>query len=114
MIDMSEVLHANVFFFITGIAVIVFTSLLCVVLFHSIKILQSIRRIMLRIEHTTNTFGDDIERIRDHMASGGVIGKLMHFLFGIQKKDGERGNDTSSKQKSATRKQNTLKIKDES
>ena len=69
---------------------------------------------MLRIEHTTNTFGDDIERIRDHMTSGGVIGKLMHFLFGIQKKDEEDGNNIRSKQKKATRKQNTLKIKDES
>ena len=114
MIDMSEVLHANVFFFITGIAVIVFTSLLCVVLFQSIRILQSIRRIMLRVEHTTNTFGDDIERIRDHMASGGVIGKLIHFLFGVQKRNEDSENDINSKQKKATRKQNTLKIKDES
>lgn len=114
MIDMSEVLHANVFFFITGIAVIVFTSLLCVVLFQSIRILQSIRRITLRVEHTTNTFGDDIERIRDHMANGGVTGKLIHFLFGIQKRNEEGENNISSKQKKTTRKQNTLKIKDES
>ena len=69
---------------------------------------------MLRIEHTTNTFGDDIERIRDHITNGGVTGKLIHFLFGIQKKDEEGGNNISSKQKKATRKQNTLKIKDES
>jgi len=47
---MSEVLQANIFFFITSVAVILFTLLLCIALYHVVKILKSIRRVMEKVE----------------------------------------------------------------
>ncbi len=61
---MSEILQANIFFFITSIAVIVFTFLLSVALFHFIKILRSVRRIMERIESESEAIANDVERLR--------------------------------------------------
>ena len=112
---MSEVLHANVFFFITGIAVIVFTSLLCVVLFQGIKILQSIRRIVMRVEDTADALGADINEIRTNFSKGGAIQIVKHLLFG-NKSDiiDDNTNTINDTTKKNSRKQSFLKIKDKS
>ena len=81
---MNEVLHANVFFFITGIAVIVFTALLCVALFHGIKVLQSLRRIMERIESGTEAIAEDMQSVRTYFAGDGIIRRLIIKLIGTR------------------------------
>lgn len=109
---MSEVLHANVFFFITGSAVIVLTALLCVALFHGIKILKSIQRIVARIDQGAEVLSEDMQSIRMHIAGGGVVRKFIHFLFGSPKKD----EDEDEMPRSRTRegKRSSLRVKDES
>ncbi len=112
---MSEVLHANIFFFITGIAVIVCASLLCVALLHGIKLLKSIRRIVAHIEEGTEILSEDMQNIRMHIAEGGILRKCMHFFFGAKSSNEDTPEEnTTTKSKSAERKRSALKIKDES
>lgn len=100
---MDEVLHANIFFFITGIAVIIFSSLLCVALFHVIKVLKSLRRIVDRIEEGTEVIAEDMQNIRAYFTEDGFVRRLTTSLMG----------SGSSKAKKADKKKSELKIKDE-
>jgi hypothetical protein len=112
---MNEVLHANVFFFITGIAVIIFTALLCVALFHIIRLLKTLRRIVDRVDAGAEAIHEDMQNIRSHLASGGVIRKLVRFFFGAPAEaDETEEDDFSPRAKKAERKKTALKIKDES
>lgn len=79
---MSEVVHADIFFFITGIAVIVISAILVVVLFHTIKVLKGIRRITDRIEAETEAIADDIQNVRTFIAHIGVLPQLIASLMG--------------------------------
>ncbi len=79
---MSEVLQANIFFFVTGIAVIVFTLLFCVALYHVIKVLKSIRRIMDRIESGSEIIADDMMHLRRYFTEGSLISRLVAAFFG--------------------------------
>lgn len=118
MEGMSEVLHANIFFFITGIAVIVFTLLLCVALVHIIRLIKSVRRIVARIEQGTEVLSEDMQNFRTHMSGGGVVRKFLHFLFGSSKvtetEDENEEEEPIMKSKGNDKKRTALKIKDES
>lgn len=89
--EMSEVLQANIFFLITGLAVTIFTLFLCIGMVHVIKLLQSIRRIVARIEEGAEVLGDDVQKFRAHMSGGGVVRKFFHFLFAKP----DEANDTA-------------------
>jgi predicted Holliday junction resolvase-like endonuclease len=84
---MSEVLHANIFFFITGIAVIVFTFLLSIALFHLIKILKTVRRIVDRVEEGTATIAEDLENLRTYVVEESFLSR---FLKGVMSKRNEK------------------------
>lgn len=103
---MSEVLQANIFFFITGIAVIIFTALLCVALFHVIKVLKSLRRIMDRIEEGTEIIAEDMQSIHAYFTEEGFFPRLLGSLMGSRHTGGRRGVRQEKKQ-------TELKIKDE-
>jgi hypothetical protein len=107
---MSEVLHANIFFFITGIAVIVFSALLCVALFHIIKVLKSLRRIMDRIEEGTEVIAEDIQNVREYFTEGGFIGRFVSSLMGSSRGGASQKDHKAGK---SERKKTELKIKDE-
>lgn len=95
---MDEVLHANIFFFITGIAVIIFTALLCVALFHFIKVLKSLRRIMERIEEGTEVIAEDMHHVREFFTQEGFIARLITALAGAGKKSA-RGSERTTRSK---------------
>ena len=83
---MTEILQANIFFFITSIAVIIFTSLLCVAVYQVIKILKSVRRIVDRLEEGTEVLADDIENIRTSFNPT----KLISFIVGMMPQTGSK------------------------
>jgi hypothetical protein len=85
-VRMDEVLHANIFFFITGIAVIVFTLLLSVALYHLIKILKTVERIALRVEEGTMTIADDIEQLRTYVVEESFLARFLGGVLGRTKK----------------------------
>ena len=83
---MSEVLHANIFFVITSVAVVLFTLLVCVLLYHLIKIVKSIRRIIERVEVGSEVLSEDIENIRESLNPARLIQFVMSFMPGAAPK----------------------------
>jgi len=77
---MTEILHANIFFFIASFATIVFTVMACIAMYLAIKILASVRAILARIEAGSDMISEDIQAARDFMAGGGLISHLISFV----------------------------------
>lgn len=101
---MEEVLKANVFFFITGIAVILFTLLLSIAVYHIIKALRTLRRILDRVEEGTEVIAEDLEHVRNYFTEEGLLPRLLGTLMGTRRK---------AKGKAKDKKRTDLKIKDE-
>ena len=81
---MEDVLHANIFFFITAIGIIVLTTLGCILLYQLIKIVRSIRRIVERVEAGSEVILDDIENLRENLNPANLVAFLMRFVPGAQ------------------------------
>lgn len=77
---MSEVLQANIFFMITSVAVVLFTLLGCVALYHVIKIIRSLRRIVERVEAGSEVIADDISDLRSFVLEGSLLSQLIGFF----------------------------------
>ncbi len=75
---MSEVLQANIFFFIASAATIVFAIMTCIVLYYVIKILITIRSIVERIEAGSDVIADDVSAMREFVKSGGLVAYLIN------------------------------------
>ena len=107
---MTEVLQANVFFFITSIAVIAFTLLLCIALYHVIKILKSVRSIVARIEEGSEVIAEDIAYLRQYFKEGSLISHLVGLFFG--RREGRKTSPRRVSPKKGTNKSsgNTLDI----
>lgn len=108
---MSEVLEANIFFFITSIAVIVFTLLLCILLYHLIKILKTVRRVIERIEAGSEIIAGDMMHFRKFFAEQSFLSSLIGAFFG--RANGRTTKKSARRKKSAERAKTTLAIKDE-
>lgn len=79
-IYMNEVLHANIFFVITSIAVVLFTILVCLVLYHVLKIVKAVRRIVDRVEAGSEVIAEDLENLRDNLNPAKLIGLVMSWM----------------------------------
>ncbi len=77
---MTEILQANIFFFIASFATIVFSIMACIAMYLVIKILVSIRAILVRIEAGSDLIADDIQAARAFVAGGGFISHLISFV----------------------------------
>jgi len=104
---MSEVLQANIFFFVTGIAVVIITTLSCVVLFHVIKVLKALRKIIDRIEEGTEIIAEDIQNVRAYFTEGGFLLRMLGNIMGSRSKEVRRKESRTDK------KRTELKIKDD-
>lgn len=92
---MNEILHANIFFFITSVVTVLFGILGCIVLYYVIKILQSIRAIVSRIEAGSDMIAEDIQAARNFVAAGGLISHLISFATRVS--GGRRTRSSKSK-----------------
>lgn len=111
---MSEVLQANIFFFVTSIAVIVFTLLLCVALYHVIRVIKSIRRIVDRIEEGSEAIAADMAHIRKYFAEGSLISHVLGLVLGGRENTTAQPKKRSrSKKRASKRGKTTLTITDE-
>jgi hypothetical protein len=90
---MSEVLQANIFFFIASAATIVFAILTCIVLYYVIKILSAIRSIVERLEAGSDVIADDVSAMREFVKSGGLVAYLINRVS--PKKRGARSRQKS-------------------
>jgi uncharacterized protein HemY len=90
---MNEILHANVFFVIASIATVVFSIIVCLVLFHVLKLVKSIRRIVERIEQASEQVADDVAHARALLFNGGMIARVMGFMSGAYRKNRRSGDE---------------------
>ncbi len=109
MFNMSEVLQANIFFFITGIAVIVFSLLLSIALYHLIKILKAVRRIVDRVEAGTETITEDIDRLRTYIMEESFLSRF----FRGARQEREEEEPKSRRGKTDRKSKSELRIKSE-
>ncbi len=102
---MNDTLHANIFFFITSVAVIVVTLMLVVALWYVIHILRELRMITLRARLASEKLEDEIEYFRQEFRSGGikimsmlsnVVGFAVGRMGGIKKRPTPRKRTTSA------------------
>lgn len=110
---MTEVLHANVFFFITSIAVIIFTVLLCIVLYHLIKLAKSIRRIVERVEVGSEIIAADLEHIRSYFTEQSLLSRVLRGMMGAGNGPRHTSRSAPSRKASDAKARTELKIKDE-
>ena len=83
---MNEILHANVFFVIASVATVVFCIIMTLILFHVLKMIQSIRRIVERVESASEQVADDFAHARDFLYNGGMIARVIGFMAGTKRK----------------------------
>jgi hypothetical protein len=76
---MDEVLHANIFFVIASVATVLFTILVCVFLYHVIKIVRSVRRLVERVEAGSEVIAEDLEELRANLS----FARLLSFIANL-------------------------------
>lgn len=79
---MNEILHANIFFIIASVATVIFCIFTCVILFHLIKIMRSLRSIIERIEKASEIVAEDVSQVRALIANGGIFSRIFQFVMG--------------------------------
>jgi flagellar biosynthesis/type III secretory pathway M-ring protein FliF/YscJ len=75
---MSEVLLTNIFFIITGLAVVVFAVLGSIVLYYLIRILRAVRDIAERMREGNEVIAEDVASVREGLVSGRFFSAIVH------------------------------------
>lgn len=76
---MNEILQANIFFFIASVGVVLFMFFTCVALYHLIKIIRSVRRIVERIEAGSETVAEDLRELRETFSPTRLFSLLLNL-----------------------------------
>jgi hypothetical protein len=83
---MSEVLQANIFFYIASVATVVFCIVVTMILFQIYKIMKTVRLILERISLASEVMAEDVAQVRKLVATGGIVSTVMGLVFGTKKK----------------------------
>jgi len=75
---MNEILNANIFFFVTTIAVVIFVILGIIALYYLILILKNAKDVSQRIEKGSEMIGEDIIELRKNVKTEGF--RLVYFI----------------------------------
>jgi hypothetical protein len=92
---MSEVLQANIFFYIASVATVVFCIVVTMILFQIFKILKVVRSILERINSASETMSEDVAHVRKLVATGGLVSTIMGLVFGSKKKKRSKPDDNN-------------------
>ncbi|MFM2381775.1 MAG: hypothetical protein RLZZ76_542 [Candidatus Parcubacteria bacterium] len=87
---MNEILQVNIFFFITSVGIVLLTGMVCVILYHIIKLLRSIRSIVERVEEGSEVIAEDVAQLRAYIVQGSLVSQIMSFVFGKGAKTASR------------------------
>ncbi len=83
---MSEVLQANIFFYIASCATVVFCIVVTMILFQMYKIMKVVRSILERVDSASEVMAEDVAHVRKLVATGGLISTVLGLVFGTKKK----------------------------
>ncbi len=95
---MEEVFKADVFFFITSIAVILLSALLLVILYHVLKVVKKVRGIVERIEEGSEMIVNDLAEARSTLLNTSIAAIVSGLMNGLKYKIG-KVTDTGKKAK---------------
>ena len=102
---MEELMKADLFFFITTVAVILLTVFVIIALYYIIRIVRNVRDITERVDEGSKALGEDLKELRTKVKSNGFTLRLFSALF-------RRAGEWISQ--SSPRKRTRAKGKDES
>lgn len=95
---MSTLIHADVFFFVTTIAVVVVAVVLTIALVYFIRVLRTVRDVSEAIKEETNLIREDIRVAREDVKREGFkLKHLVSFLSNFSNK--KQGRKTNIKNK---------------
>lgn len=92
---MDTLIHADIFFFVTTIVVIMVGLLFIVALIYLIKILYSVKRIAEEVRDETILFREDVHELRDSIKREGfklknLLGMFQRFIPFFSKMKGSK------------------------
>ncbi len=81
---MSDILQANIFFFITAIAVLVLSGFVGVLLYYCIAIAKDVRAVMAKVRKASDDLEQDFETLRAQVKTEGVkLRGIVDLLMGF-------------------------------
>ena len=80
---MSTLIHADIFFFVTTIAVVLIASLFIVVIIYVVRILNDLHYISGVVRKETDLIAADIEEMREDMKGQGFFQGLYSVILGL-------------------------------
>ena len=83
---MSEVLQANIFFYIASLATVIFCIVVTMIMFQIYKIMKTVRSILERIDSASEVMAEDVAHVRHLVATGGLVSTIVGLVFGAKKK----------------------------
>ena len=92
---MSEVLQANIFFYIASVATVIFFFLVALVVFEVYKIAKIVRKIMERVASASEVVAEDAARGRERVATGGILTTIFQLVFGAKKKPSRKSPEAN-------------------
>ena len=81
----NSFLHADIFFFITAIAVVIFSILLIIALVYIVRILRDVRKVVHTVEEEVDNITEDMHDARIGIKESRVVEKIRYWL-GVKKK----------------------------
>lgn len=96
---METLIHADIFFFVTTLAVILIASLFAVVIIYIVRILNDFRYISRVVRKETDLLAGDIEEIREEVKRQGVFGGISAMISALVNGLGKRSKGTSARSK---------------
>jgi len=82
---MTDILQANIFFFIASLGTVIFIVLLSVVLFQVIVILKKVQIVIDRVERESQNLSNDIAAARAFVAEKSLMMSPLLALLGLRK-----------------------------
>lgn len=107
----SSFIHADIFFYITTIAVVILTALLIILFYHLVRIARHLEHMAIKLREESERIIEDVSLVRESIEDqGGKALSFLKFVFGsFLHRGGSKntgGDKTGKRSKVKTRKKN--------
>jgi hypothetical protein len=99
---METLVKADIFFFVTTIAVVVVSLLGVIVLVYAIRILRDVKDVSSRVRTGSELIGDDLAKVRTHMKHYGLFKAVLAALLALAGSVYKRKAGTGRSKKTST------------
>lgn len=100
----SSIIHADIFFYITSISVVVVTIMLIVLFYYVVRIVRNVEHTSEKIKEESDNILEDISMIRESIEEqGNKFAGVLRFIFGSflgSKRASNKGGGSREKKES--------------